>query len=764
MDPVSSGVPTSRSAGTPLVGRDALVDTVVGNLMGGRDAALLSGLPGAGKTALAITVANDRAIRRHFTDGVLWLAVGKLADHTTAHRGLTHWYNRMVLWADTLGVRPDRYNAAQLGQDAQGLADLVDQALGSRRVLLVFDDVWLSEDAVIFRQIGTNCQRMLTTRFLDVAADFAQPEPVVKVPELNLGESVALLRQLAPEVVAVTPDDVAELVSRIGGVPLALVIVGMNVQREYQRMGLGGARALLHRFLAADKRLQEETALPSDQAALPRGRPRSLQAMIDLTAEDLTDAEKAALAALSAFPPKANTFSLEAGAQVAGTESHLRTLRSRGLLELSDPVRARMTMHQAIADYASRAGTDPATYRRMAEYFLTYVDDRRREAEDAETWLPSLEDEQENLRASVEWSIRDRDSLLGLQLMAALWPYWYQGSRFQRGLDLAERVIAIEPPADAPADHRLLRSKVLNDAGNFAYNMADLVTAERHYRASVAIREEMGREDLAAGSWNNLGLVRRERGAYDEATALFERARQVNLRTGKREWEAMNLNNLGITRERQGDFAAAVDLQRAGGRIFADLGLRWEAAMTSIDLGHALLGLGAVDEAERVFLNVLPDRWAMRDRKAVAATLRGLARVALARRDAAGARDLFLAALTSSVPIIDRLGAGLALEGLVVSAAALADVELGARAAGALEAYRQATGVMPSPARQARLETALASLQAQHAVTFAECRGKLRRATLSPKGVLQLEQAVSDHFGPINVETVVGRFLPDRTP
>jgi tetratricopeptide (TPR) repeat protein len=627
----------------------------------------------------------------------------------------------------------------------------------------VFDDVWTSDDALIFRGIGTNCQRMMTTRFLDVAADFAQPEPVIEVPELDLEESMTLLRQLAPDVVATAPEDVSEVVSRIGGVPLALVIVGMNVQREYRRMGLGGARALLQRYLEVQSRLEEVTALPSDHAALPKGRSRSLLAMIDLTAEDLTVDERVSLTALSAFPPKANSFSLEAGTHVAGAEVHLRTLRSRGLLELSDPVRARMTMHQAIADYASRAGTEPTAYSRMAAYFLNYVNDRRREAEDAETWLPGLEDEQENIRAAVEWSIRERDSLLGLQLMAALWPYWYQRSRFQRGLELAERIIAIDLAPDASVEHRLLRSKVLNDAGNFAYNMADLAKAERHYRAAIKVREELGREDLAAGSWNNLGLVRREQGAYDEATALFDKAYRVNVRTGKREWEAMNLNNLGITRERLGDYEAAIEFQRDSGRIFEALGDRWGVAMTSIDLGSALLGVGHVDEAEQVFLDVLPQRFDRRDRKAVAGTLRGLARVALRRADAAGARDLFLAALTSSLPITDRLGAGLALEGLVVAAASLADIELGARAVGALDAYRQATGVVPSPARRSRLDDALARLETDPA-RFTEHRGKVRAAALGPKGDLQLDQAVSDHLGDIDVDAVVGRFLSPETP
>ena len=180
--------------------------------------------------------------------------------------------------------------------------------------------------------------------------------------------------------------------------------------------------------------------------------------------------------------------------------------------------------------------------------------------------------------------------------------------------------------------------------------------------------------------------------------------------------------------------------------------------MSSIDLGHALVGLRDLNEAERVFRGVLSHRRTVDDRKGIAGTLRGLGRMALVRGNAAGGRDLFLAALTFSVPITDRLGAGFALEGLVVSAAALPDVELGAGAAGALDAYRQVTDVRPSAARHARLEAALRSLEHRDAIRFARCRAQVRAAALTPDGVLRLEDAVSDHFGAVDVDGLLDRF------
>src|SRR5207249_7993680 len=63
---------------TPLVGRDEEMTRLRQRLHTGGNVALtaLNGLPGVGKTALAIALAHDQAIRTQFRDGVLWAALG----------------------------------------------------------------------------------------------------------------------------------------------------------------------------------------------------------------------------------------------------------------------------------------------------------------------------------------------------------------------------------------------------------------------------------------------------------------------------------------------------------------------------------------------------------------------------------------------------------------------------------------------------------------------------------------------------------------
>jgi Holliday junction resolvasome RuvABC ATP-dependent DNA helicase subunit len=48
----------------------------------------LNGLPGVGKTALAIAIAHDKEVLAHFRDGILWASAGKNPDVVGI---LSHW-------------------------------------------------------------------------------------------------------------------------------------------------------------------------------------------------------------------------------------------------------------------------------------------------------------------------------------------------------------------------------------------------------------------------------------------------------------------------------------------------------------------------------------------------------------------------------------------------------------------------------------------------------------------------------------------------
>ena len=88
-----AGVPSE--SGHRIFGRDELLIEMTQRLTSGDSIALSAqGLPGVGKTTLAIKLANSKEIREHFSDGILWAGLGKNAD---AMRYL-------AIWADELRV------------------------------------------------------------------------------------------------------------------------------------------------------------------------------------------------------------------------------------------------------------------------------------------------------------------------------------------------------------------------------------------------------------------------------------------------------------------------------------------------------------------------------------------------------------------------------------------------------------------------------------------------------------------------------------
>src|SRR5215471_2138395 len=65
-----------------VIGRDTLLSELKKQLFNSKKLALsaLDGLPGVGKTTLAVALAHDPTVQEHFSDGVLWAGLGQKAN------------------------------------------------------------------------------------------------------------------------------------------------------------------------------------------------------------------------------------------------------------------------------------------------------------------------------------------------------------------------------------------------------------------------------------------------------------------------------------------------------------------------------------------------------------------------------------------------------------------------------------------------------------------------------------------------------------
>ena len=355
---------------TRLVGRENELAQLKQRLFAGGIAALtaLNGLPGVGKTALSIELAYDLDIRAHFRDGILWAALGPEPSIPTI---LTRWGTLLGISSTEIsGLSDNDAKAAALGR-----------AIGARSMLLVIDDAWHLEDALALTAGGPNCAHLVTTRFPGIATEIAG-EGATVIRELNEHEGMTLLRMLAPRVVDHEEQKALDLVNAVGGLPLALTLMGKYLHTLAYTGQPRRIAAALERLSHTEERLQlRESRGPLDRhSSLPRERYLSLQSVFAVTDQQLDEQVRDALYALPVFPPKPNSFSEEAALVVAGcTVNTLDALLDTGLLESSAP--GRYTLHQTIADYARLRMQDSTPYERLVSYFTGYVEAHKKDYE-----------------------------------------------------------------------------------------------------------------------------------------------------------------------------------------------------------------------------------------------------------------------------------------------------------------------------------------------------------------------------------------------
>jgi hypothetical protein len=258
-----------------LVGRGALAQELRQRLFALQETALY-GLPGIGKTSLAITLANDREVLQRFPAGVLWARLGRQADVL----------GELGKWGLALGMTvQDVASLTTIPQRSEAIHRLI----GLQRLLIVVDDVWQIESALAFQLGGPNCVRLYTTRSPAIAAHFTD-DSAIAVPELDQQAGLQLLRRLAPAAAQREAKAAASLVKQVGGLPLALVLLAGHLRSSESNGANGEIAALLQQLQATSARMKiaAPQAPVRRHPSLPDAAYISLQAAIELSYQVLS--------------------------------------------------------------------------------------------------------------------------------------------------------------------------------------------------------------------------------------------------------------------------------------------------------------------------------------------------------------------------------------------------------------------------------------------------------------------------------------------
>jgi tetratricopeptide (TPR) repeat protein/transcriptional regulator with XRE-family HTH domain len=591
-----------------LIGRDGDLERIKRRLCGNGKVPLtaLNGLPGVGKTALSITLAHDPDIRARYKDGVLWAGLGP----TPNMPGL------LSRWGGLLGI--SQTQMANLSSN-EAWARAIRNAIGARAMLLVIDDAWQLEEALTFRVGGSNCTHLVTTRFPGIATAMTV-DGATMIEELGIEDSINLLGKLAPQVIQREQQRVRELVHAVGGLPLALTLMGNYLRKQAYSGPARRISTALERLNRAEVRMKiEEPHVPAEShPSLPIEQSLSIQSVVAVTDQLLDKNVQDALYALSVLPPKPNTFSEEAALTVAACSTdELDALSDAGMLESTGT--DRYQIHQVIADYARLQIKDEQhckAQERLVHYVVAFVEEHRKDYEQLEqessiiqaaleiahttSMAPELikavgdyapflimrgfyDLAESYLKQSHEAAVKQNDkngkaiALLYLGEVAQKRGNYAQAeNNFQDGLQIARE-----------AEDEELICAFLGDLGDIKWRMGDYTQSETYLQEGLDISKETGNLGRVSKLLKILGSVKISQGNYKQASAYFLEGLNYSQQIGDREQACYLLSNLGVSEGMMGNYTESESYLQDGLVLAKQIGHREQICMLLLNLGSA---------------------------------------------------------------------------------------------------------------------------------------------------------------------------------
>jgi tetratricopeptide (TPR) repeat protein len=259
---------------------------------------------------------------------------------------------------------------------------------------------------------------------------------------------------------------------------------------------------------------------------------------------------------------------------------------------------------------------------------------------DQARWLDLLEQENDNMRTALSWTIgRKGNKDVGLRLAVALRRFWSVRGQLEEGRRWLQTAVA-----SCPAPALSLRAKALCELGEMALEQGEYGPALSLFEESLALGRSLRNKTCVASALQGLAGATLWRGDHDRAALLCAESVTLRREAGDRQGLATSLNVSGLVEIQRGDHERALTLLKEGLAVAQEVGDVWAVAVYLDNLGWANLGRGDHERAARSFGESLQQHSELGEKWLAADCLDGLARVAFAQDDPVRAARLWGAA------------------------------------------------------------------------------------------------------------------------
>jgi tetratricopeptide (TPR) repeat protein/transcriptional regulator with XRE-family HTH domain len=532
---------------------------------------VIDGMPGIGKTTLAVTAAHQLAGR--FPDGQFFLP---LHAHTPGQRPVDP-ADSLASLLETAGLA-----AQQIPPGLEARAARWRDHVAGKKILLLLDDAAGHEQVRPLLPGTAGSLVLITSRRRLAALDDAGQ---ISLGTLSPPDAATLLVRLAGRPWLDSGDaGIGEITRLCGYLPLAIGMVASQLRNHPARTPAGAAA---------------ELAAARDRLTLIYAENLSVGAAFDLSYADLDPAQQRLFRRLGLVPgPGIDSYAAAAldGTSSADARRCLDELYDQHLL--AEPAPGRYELHDLLREHARAlaAADDPAdrgaavtrlldyyTHAGLAagEHFSKWETAHRRpppghppaDTPDLSTFGMAsawLDAERGNLHAAAAYAAGHGRSAHAIAISAAISSFLSTRGHWDQCVALQQSAIA----AARSAGDRLGEADALVWLGGLQGDTGDYPAAADTLSQAMAIYDEAGDALGQSVAFGHIGFVQMLAGDYPAAEASHRRSLELARTADSRTGQAHALSSLGMVQQLIGDLAAAAASLQQALTWFTELGNR----------------------------------------------------------------------------------------------------------------------------------------------------------------------------------------------